>query len=217
MKAPDTGHFDPQRPTADLLLWSYRRGIFPMADLSVDRIDWYSPDPRGVIPLGSFRVRKSLQRIVKRGDFEIRSDCAFEQVIRACGDPRGSDWINDRLIRAYCELNEIGCAHSVEAWRNDQLVGGLYGVQIGGAYFGESMFSRPRAGGTNASKVCLVHLVRWLRHRKFTLLDTQYWSRHLNQFGCIEISREEYLSVLQKAVNQPVTWGHFHPLGCEDV
>ncbi len=215
MKAPETGHFDPQRPTADLLLWSYRRGIFPMADLSVDRIDWYSPDPRGVIPLDSFRVRKSLQRVVKRGDFEIRSDSSFEQVIRACADPRGSDWINDRLIRAYCELKELGCAHSIEAWRNGKLVGGLYGVQIGGAYFGESMFSRPRSGGTDASKVCLVHLVRWLRHRKFTLLDTQYWNRHLNQFGCIEISREHYLKELQFAINLPFSWGAFQQLEAE--
>ena len=216
MKAPETGHFDPQRPTADLLLWSYRRGIFPMADLSVDRIDWYSPDPRGVIPLESFRVRKSLQRVVKRGDFEIRSDTAFERVIRACADPRGSDWINDRLIRAYCELHEVGCAHSVEAWLGDKLVGGLYGVQIGGAFFGESMFSRPKTGGTNASKVCLVHLVRWLRKRMFALLDTQYWNRHLNQFGCIEIPREEYLRRLQEAVDASVTWGRFQQLDHEE-
>lgn len=217
MKAPDTGQFDPQKPTADLLLWSYRRGIFPMADLSADRIDWYSPDPRGVIPLDAFRVRKSLQRVVKRGDFEIRSDSAFEEVIRACADPRGSDWINDRLIRAYSELHDLGYAHSVEAWLGDKLVGGLYGVQIGGAFFGESMFSRPKVGGTNSSKVCMVHLVRWMRHRKFTLLDSQYWNRHLNQFGCIEIPREEYLRKLQEAVDAPVTWGRLRQLGDDDV
>lgn len=213
MRAPDPTTFDPQKPTAELLLWAYRRGIFPMADLRRGVIEWYSPDPRGVIPLDRFRIRASLARVVRRGDFEISSDVDFEAVIRACAARRRDGcWINEPLMEAYLDLHRRGRAHSVEARRDGDLVGGLYGVQIGGAFFGESMFVRSEGGGTNASKVCLVHLVRWMRHQGFTLLDTQFWNPHLDQFGCIEIPREEYLAVLQLAVNLPVTWGRFRPL-----
>lgn len=206
--------FDPQEPSADMLMWTYARGIFPMADPRRGEIGWFSPDPRGIIPLEAFHVPKNLAREVRKGGFDIRADTAFEEVMRACAAPRHDDnlsWINDRLIVAYVDLHRRGHAHSVEAWRDGQLVGGLYGVSLGAAFFGESMFSRPRRGGTNASKVCLVHLVRWLRHRRFTLLDTQYWNPHLDQFGCVEIPAGRYLSMLQSAVRAPVSWGCFEP------
>jgi len=214
----DPQNVDPDRPHADLLLWAYRRGMFPMAAPrgradprpAERRLDWYSPDPRGIIPLEGFRTPASLRRIVRRSDFDIRSDTGFERVIRACAAPRRrGGWINERLIEAYVELHRRGAAHSIEAWRGDALVGGLYGVHIGGAFFGESMFIRPELGGTNASKVCLVHLVRWLRRRGFALLDTQFRNRHLEQFGCIEVPREQYLAELSRAVDLPVTWGRF--------
>jgi leucyl/phenylalanyl-tRNA--protein transferase len=204
--------FDPQRPTAALLLLAYRQGVFPMADPIDGAIDWLSPDPRGVIPLESFHAPVNLQREVRRGIFDIRCDSDFSQVIRACAQPRPGEplsWINEPLIRAYVSLYHAGHAHSIEAWRDGAMVGGLYGVHIGAAFFGESMFSLPHLGGSNASKVCLVHLVRWLRLRGFTLLDTQFVNDHLLQFGCVEISRSAYLQQLAQAVARDVTWGDF--------
>jgi leucyl/phenylalanyl-tRNA--protein transferase len=180
-----------------------------MADPLSGRIEWFSPDPRGILPLESFHVPQTLRREVRRGRLEIRSNSDFEAVIRACGAPRGEDdltWIDRRMIEAYVGLHELGHAHSVEAWREGALVGGLYGVHIGGAFFGESMFCRPELGGTNASKVCLVHLVRRLRERGFALLDTQFTNEHLAQFGCIEITRRRYLEMLAAAVEMDVTW-----------
>jgi len=209
-------HVDPQRPTAELLLWAYANGIFPMADPETNIIDWYSPDPRGIIPLDAFQVPKNLAREVRKGRFNIRSDTAFEPVIRACAVDRGQgneSWINERLIHAYCELHRCGHAHSVEAWREGVLVGGLYGVSIGGAFFGESMFSKPDVGGTNASKVCLVHLVNRLKERGFILLDTQFSNPHLEQFGCTEISRDAYLERLEHAINLRVKWDASTPEG----
>ncbi len=201
---------DPQNPTPELLLLAYARGIFPMADPESGEIGWYSPDPRGVIPLDDFRVRKSLARAASRGSFEIRSDIAFEAVMRFCARPRtGEDlcWIDDRLISAYVALHELGHAHSIEAWRDGELVGGLYGVHIGAAFFGESMFIRPERGGTNASKICLIRLVEHMRECGFTLLDTQFTNDHLEQFGCIEIPRDEYLHRLERAIHTIATWG----------
>ena len=201
---------DPQRPDARLLLWAYRRGIFPMADPDSGRIDWYSPDPRGIVPLDRFRVPRNLAREVRKSRFDIRTDTCFEEVMRRCAAPRpqeGSTWIDERLVAAYLELHRMGCAHSVEAWLGDEMVGGLYGVHIGGAFFGESMFVRPDEGGTNASKICLVHLVERLRRQGFTLLDTQFWNEHLEQFGCEEIDRAEYLRRLAAAVDLDVSWG----------
>ena len=183
---------EPEGLTTEHLLSAYRRGWFPMADPVTGWIEWYSPDPRAVFPLEAFHVPKNVQRDVRRGRFEFRSDTAFEAVMRECSVPRSDDngcWIDQRMIEAYVELHENGHAHSVEAWLDGRLVGGLYGVQIGGAFFGESMFSRPARGGTNSSKVCLVHLVRWLRYRGFALLDTQFRTEHLEQFGCTEIRR----------------------------
>lgn len=201
---------NPQEPSAQMLLWAYGHGIFPMADPDTRRIEWYSPDPRGIIPLDEFHIPRNLAREVRKGKFDIRYDSAFESVMRGCATDRNAlnrSWINETILTAYCDLHRLGFAHSVEAWLENQLVGGLYGVQIGGAFFGESMFSRPDLGGTNSSKICLVHLVSRLRHRGFTLLDTQFWNEHLDQFGCVEISADEYLKILHEAIRLPVIWG----------
>lgn len=209
----DPRQFDPHHPTVQMLLWAYRQGVFPMAEIETDEIHWYCPDPRGLIPLDDFRVPKSLARVVRNGNLDIRSDTAFESVIRACAEPRrDGSWISERLIEVYLQLHSTGNAHSVEAWRENRLVGGLYGVHIGGAFFGESMFSHPEQGGRDASKVCLVQLVAWMRSRGFLLLDTQFRTPHLDQFGCIEIPRQDYLTRLSDAVKRDVTWGSFHPL-----
>ena len=204
--------------TPDRLLAAYRRGWFPMADPLTGAIEWFNPDPRAILPLeprDAFHVPVSLAREVRRGRFEIRCDTAFEQVISACASPRAADdltWIDRRIVDAYAALRRIGHAHSVEAWRQGRLVGGLYGVHVGGAFMGESMFSDAELGGTNASKICLVHLVRWLRHRGFGLLDTQFHTPHLDRFGCVEIPRDEYLLMLAEAVHRDVAWGDFRLL-----
>ncbi len=203
---------DPQRLTPALLRWAYRQGWFPMANPEAGAIEWFNPDPRAIIPLDAFHVPATLSREVRKGRFEIRCDTVFEGVMRACAAPRAPDdltWIDGAMIEAYVRLHEQGSAHCLEAWRGDQLVGGLYGVHVGGAFFGESMFSRLDLGGTNASKVCLVHLVGWLRHRGFTLLDTQFGTEHLEQFGCVEIDRRQYLVRLADAVQRDVDWGDF--------
>jgi leucyl/phenylalanyl-tRNA--protein transferase len=164
-------------------------------------IAWFSPDPRGVIPLETFHVPSRLARVVRRGTFEIRIDHDFERVIRACAD-RGDDdgtWISEDIVEAYVELARLGLAHSVEAWQDEQLAGGLYGVHLGGAFFGESMFHRV----TDASKVALVALVERLRARGFTLLDTQWITPHLEQFGAVEIPRAEYVRRLEDAIARP--------------
>lgn len=200
---------DLQRPNAELLLRAYARGIFPMADPRTGAIDYYSPDPRAVIPLEGFHVPRSVARVAKAGTFEIRTDSAFESVIRACSErrpDRRETWLDERLIRAYLELAEHGFAHSVEAWREGRLVGGLYGVHLGAAFFGESMFSRPEAGGRDSSKVCLVTLVDWLRAGAFHLLDTQFRTPHLARFGCVEIERESYLERLEEALARSGRW-----------
>ena len=208
---------DLQNPSPDLLLWAYGHGVFPMGDPESGRLEWFSPDPRGIIPLhpsDAFQIPKNLAREVRKNRFEIRTDAAFEQVMRGCATDRGGfnrSWINETIIRTYCQLHQMGHAHSVEAWVGGALVGGLYGVQIGGAFFGESMFSRSEAGGSNSSKVCLVHLVQHLRALGFTLLDTQFWNEHLDQFGCIEIPAAEYLGMLQSAMRLPVVWGTIEP------
>lgn len=201
---------DPQRPNAAMLAWAYSLGIFPMADEPTGDIEWFRPDPRGVIPLDTFHVPKNLARAVRQQPFEIRTDTAFDAVMRACADvPRDHEdgtWIDDRLIRAYVELHDQGRAHSVEAWLDGQLVGGLYGVHLGAAFMGESMFTRPGLGGTNASKICLVHLVERLNANGFQLLDTQFWNPHLDQFGCEEIPLAEYLARLESALNVEARW-----------
>lgn len=197
-----------------VMLEAYRRGIFPMADPWTGHIAWFDPDPRAVIPLehGQFHVSRSLRQAVRSGRFEITHDTAFEHVIRACArrGKRAGCWINGQIIAVYCLLHRQGHAHSVEAWRtwegHRQLVGGLYGLAVGALFAGESMFSLPNCGGTDASKVCLVHLVDHLRKQGFTLLDTQFLNQHMVQFGCVEIPRSEYKRRLEHAVQLNVTW-----------
>lgn len=182
---------------ADALLNAYASGWFPMA-VSPGEIRWYSPDPRGIIPLDTFHVPSRLARSLRARPFEIRIDTNFPAVIRACAerpDPDGN-WIDDEIIDSYSALFEQGFAHSVEAWRDDQLVGGLYGVAMRGAFFGESMFHR----ATDASKAALVALVEHLRERGYALLDTQWVTEHLLQFGAIEIPRRRYLRLLDQAL-----------------
>ncbi|MCE2390892.1 MAG: leucyl/phenylalanyl-tRNA--protein transferase [Proteobacteria bacterium] len=196
-----------QDPTPDLLIRAYSRGIFPMVDRRSGEVVWLSPDPRGILPLDGLRVSKSLARAVRSGRFEIRSNGAFGEVIRECAAARPGrweTWIDERLVDAYTRLHEMGLAHSVEAWRDGELVGGLYGVQVGAAFCGESMFSRPERGGTDASKVCLVKLVEWLRGGGFQLLDTQFTSPHLERLGVIEVPRDAYLERLGEALRR---WG----------
>lgn len=196
--------------TPKLLLSAYAQGWFPMADSDDSDIRWYSPDPRGVFPLDAFHVPKNLRRAVRQQRFEIRSDTVFGQVMRECAAPRRYEavsWIDGDIISAYTQLFELGFAHSVEAWLDGKLVGGLYGVALGGAFFGESMFTRPALGGTNASKICLVHLVGMMQREKFQLLDTQFTNDHLMQFGVVEISRRAYLSRLSKAIRLQCAWG----------
>jgi leucyl/phenylalanyl-tRNA---protein transferase len=203
---------NPQSLSIDLLLWAYGHGIFPMADPDTGKIEWYWPDPRAVIPLSppdAFHVSKNLAREVRRKRFEVRINTAFEQVMRGCAhdrDESNRNWISEEMVRAYTALHRGGFAHSVEAWREGVLVGGLYGVAIGGAFFGESMFSRPDLGGSNSSKVCLVHLVQRLREHGYVLLDTQFWNPYMQQFGCVEIPAAEYLARLHDAIRLPVRW-----------
>lgn len=200
---------DLKRPDAELLLRVYARGIFPMVDPRSGALEYHSPDPRAIIPLDGLHVPKSLARVLKKGVFALRSDTAFESVIRACAvsrPGRRDTWLDERLIQAYLELHARGFAHSVEAWRDERLVGGLYGVHIGAAFCGESMFSRPELGGTDASKVCLVRLVETLRAGGFTLLDTQFVTPHLERFGCVEIPRARYLALLAEALGRRGRW-----------
>lgn len=183
-----------------LLISAYLQGVFPMG---VDgELHWFSPDPRAVVPLDAFHVSKTLAQTIRRQPFEIRIDGAFREVVLACADRPEGTWITAEIVKAYTELNRLGFAHSVEAWHEDSLVGGLYGVSIGGAFFGESMFHHRR----DASKVALAHLVERLRSRGFTLLDIQFMTAHLKRFGAVEIPRDDYLMLLRKAVAEPVAF-----------
>src|SRR5918998_129096 len=182
------------RLTPDVLEKCYRAGAFPMAD-RYGRIEFYRSDPRSILELDSLHVSKSLARVIRKGTFEVQVDRNFEAVIRACADRRDT-WINAEIIRAFTEFHEAGKAHSVEAYREDELVGGLYGVALGGAFLGESIFSRMR----DASKVCLVHLVERLRARGYVLLDCQIHNDHLARLGAIEIPEGEYLARLERAL-----------------
>lgn len=179
----------------EFVVVAYRNGYFPMADSRTGSISWYSPDPRAIIPLTTFKISRSLRQVVRKELFDIRVDTSFQEVIQACAQ-RKETWISDEIIRAYSALHSGGLAHSIEAWQGPDLVGGLYGVAIGGAFFGESMFSKV----SNASKVTLVHLVRLLMDGGFKLLDTQFVNVHLKQFGVCEISRTSYLKMLRSAV-----------------
>jgi leucyl/phenylalanyl-tRNA--protein transferase len=181
--------------TVELLEACYRAGAFPMAD-GYGRIEFYRSDPRSVLELEDLRVSKSLARVIRKGVYEVRVDEDFEGVVRACAD-REETWIDARIIRGFVRLHEAGKAHSVEAYdREDKLVGGLYGVALGGAFMGESMFSR----ASDASKVCLVNLVERLRERGYVLLDCQIQNAHLARMGAREIPENEYLRRLYRAL-----------------
>jgi leucyl/phenylalanyl-tRNA--protein transferase len=186
----------------DLLVSAYASGWFPMA-VGDGSIRWFSPDPRGIIPLDSFHVPKRLARVIRSGTFQIEINRDFDAVIRGCAEvPRDTEdpgtWIDQEIYESYCALHRAGIAHSVEAWQEGRLAGGLYGVAIGGAFFGESMFHHVR----DASKVALAALVGRLRERGFTLLDTQWTTEHLEQFGAIEIPRRRYLALLAAAMSR---------------
>ncbi|KQQ46847.1 leucyl/phenylalanyl-tRNA--protein transferase [Rhizobium sp. Leaf311] len=187
--------------TVDTLLRAYSIGLFPMADAADDpELFWVEPEVRGIIPLDNFHVSKSLAKVIRKKPFDIRFNTDFEGVMAGCAaevDNRPSTWINETIRRLYTELHEIGHAHSVEAWEGEELVGGLYGVSLGSAFFGESMFSRR----TNASKICLVYLVERLREMGFTLLDTQFTTEHLKTFGAIDVPKADYAKLLEPAVN----------------
>lgn len=191
--------------TPQMLLSAYCQGLFPMAHED-GRIYWYDPDPRAIIPLDRFHVSRSLERTIRQHPFEIRLNTAFTAVIKACAAPalgREETWINDDIVQAYTRLHRLGFAHSVEAWQANELVGGLYGVAIGGFFAGESMFSTV----TDSSKVALVYLVEHLQRRRFRLLDTQFMTEHLRRFGAEEISAAEYRQRLGQALLTPATFG----------
>jgi leucyl/phenylalanyl-tRNA--protein transferase len=182
----------------ELLLRAYALGWFPMGTGRRGRIEWFSPDPRGILPIQTFHAPSRLRRVVRQSRFEVRIDTAFETVMRACAH-RDETWITEDILASYVSLHRLGFAHSVETWQDEQLVGGLYGVAIGGAFFGESMFHT----ATDASKVALVALVERLQARGFVLLDTQWVTPHLAQFGGVEVARGDYLERLATAIALP--------------
>jgi leucyl/phenylalanyl-tRNA---protein transferase len=185
---------------AGTVLAAYRTGLFPMRVSRGGPLAWWSPNPRGIIPLDGLHVSRSLRRSYRR--FTVTVDTAFGDVMRACADPRRPDgWIDESFIAAYTELHRLGWAHSVETWRDGELAGGLYGIAIGGLFAGESMFHRT----TDASKVALVALVERLRRAGAVLFDVQWTTRHLSSLGAVDVSRETYLELLRQAVAGPDT------------
>lgn len=196
-------HQEKKEPTLDpdFLLVAYCNGYFPMAASRTGHIEWFSPDPRAIIPLETFKVSRSLKQKIHKKIFEIRVDSQFETVMRRCTE-REDTWISEEIIAVYTELHRRGFAHSVETWHDGKLVGGLYGVAIRGAFFGESMFSRM----TEASKVALAFLIERMKRRQFILLDTQYVTEHLRAFGTIEIPRSSYLQLLSRALEINTTF-----------
>ena len=187
--------------TASTLLRAYAMGAFPMARHRHDeRLFWVDPNERGIVPLDGFHLSRSLKRTIRRGVFTVRCDTAFEAVMRLCAEAtptRPDTWINDDILRLFAELHLAGVAHSVESWSGDTLIGGVYGLSLGSAFFGESMFSR----ATDASKVALAHLVARLKKGGYTLLDTQFITPHLSRFGAIEIPRQDYQRRLAEAIS----------------
>ena len=188
------------------MLRAYRAGLFPMAETRRgDRLYWLDPELRGVLPLGGFHLSRRLRRTVVGGGFRVTADRDFAGVIAACaapGEGREDTWINRDIERLFTALHVRGHAHSVEVWQGEVMAGGLYGVVLGGAFFGESMFSVAR----DASKVALVHLVARLRLGGFTLLDTQFVTAHLSQFGAVEVPRERYKAMLEAAAGVAASW-----------
>ena len=196
-RKPELQTIDPE-----LLLNAYASGVFPMSEDADDpEVFWVRPEVRGVIPLDTFHVPSSLAKTIRHGKFGIQINTAFADVMRACAEAtkdRPTTWINGPIFDAYNRLHVLGHAHSVEAWSENKLVGGLYGVTLGSAFFGESMFSRQ----ADASKVCLVKLVEHLKACGFTLLDTQFTTEHLKRFGAIDVPRDAYEDLLQAALKQ---------------
>ena len=182
--------------TPDGVELAYRHGIFPMADEGSGEILWFRPDPRAIIPLDGFHISRSLARTLRRGIFEVCVDTDFEGVMRGCADRPEGTWISERFVEVYGALHRAGKAHSVEAWRDGRLVGGAYGLALGGAFMAESMFHRE----TDASKVALTALVARLQERGFTLLDVQYVTPHLESLGAVDITRREYERRLERAL-----------------
>lgn len=189
------------RLSIEQLLDAYSTGWFPMAESSDGTIEWHNPDPRAIIPLDNVRISRSLRKTVDKGIFEVTFDTAFGEVIRACSD-RDDTWISDDIIDTYSQLHEMGFAHSVESWCDGVLVGGLYGVSIRGAYFGESMFSLK----TDSSKVAFVKLTEHMRLRGLVLLDSQYLNPFTEQLGAVEIPQSDYLHQLQTALMLDVSF-----------
>lgn len=193
-----------EKITPEMLLQAYANGFFPMGDSREgEELFWYQPKKRGVIPLDGFHAPKSLLKLARKGEFEIRVSEHFPQVIAACAEVEGNlkrkqaeSWINDPIIGLYTQLWEMGFAHSIECWQDGALVGGLYGISLGGGFFGESMFSRV----PNASRVALLHLVARLKAAGYGLLDTQYVNKHLQQFGAVEVPHRDYMALLEKAL-----------------
>lgn len=184
------------------LIHAYSQGVFPMADEASGGIFWYSPNPRAIIPLDTYKPSKSLRPVINKGEFEIKVNRNFEQVMRACAQPRSDDdgvWISEDMISLYKSLHEKGLAHSVEAYKNSELVGGLYGVSLGSCFYGESMFYT----FPNASKVAFHYLIERLKSRNFLLLDTQFINDNVKRFGAIEISQKKFLKLLAEAISIP--------------
>ena len=192
--------------TPDLLIEAYKIGVFPMANNQDDaKIDFFDPDPRGIIPLESFHVSRSLRKLIRKGIFKVTYDAAFPSILEGCSQTsqnRPTTWINHEIKTVYKQLFDMGYCHSIEIWCEKSIVGGLYGVSIGAAFFGESMFSLK----SNASKVALVHLVASLKQEEFVLLDSQFTNEHLVQFGAINISRADYKKRLSLAINLKTTF-----------
>jgi leucyl/phenylalanyl-tRNA---protein transferase len=195
--------------TPQVLLQAYAAGVFPMAESADDpALYWVEPEERGVIPLKGFHISRSLRKRVKQQPYEIRIDTVFNTVIAQCAaqsDTRNETWINKRIVTLYTQLHKMGCAHSVESWLNGELVGGLYGIRIGSAFFGESMFSR----ATDASKIALVHLVARLKFGGFTLLDAQFVNPHLLQFGTKAVAKADYHNLLEPAIERDANFSAF--------
>ncbi len=188
------------------LLDAYRHGIFPWPVDDEEEMLWWSPDPRAILPLNGLHISRRLRRTLRSGKFEVTCNQAFAEVLHGCATGPGREggtWLTGEMIRAYCHLHELGHAHSVETWHQGRLVGGTYGVAIGGLFAAESMFYQVR----DASKVALVNLVTHLLEQRFELLDVQQWTPHTGRLGVVEISRDEYLLQLAKAVEQPVMFG----------
>ncbi len=203
--------------TPQVLLKAYAVGIFPMAESAEDLgLHWIEPEARGILPLDRFHLPRRLARTVRQKVFDVRIDTDFEGVIGGCAasaEGRAKTWINDRIRRLYGELFAMGHCHTIETWRDGRLVGGLYGVRLGAAFFGESMFSRAR----DASKVALVHLVARLNAGGFRLLDTQFITQHLKQFGAVEIDRHRYQRLLEEAIDMDADFYRWDGGATEDV